>query len=310
MPNWSLWRVTKNYKDMKPSTLDELDRQEIDAPGIIAERGQIMDGWDSPFKSIGYNGIKDLIESKRFDEDLKGQALEILENIFFLDSAFEVIENSTDDRFLLSTFESKNATPPKIIIDLCHETIDDFFGKYPQNTKGNLEHHLLDKIKRNGFIIYGLKEIRSILSNMKNTNTEKTINRGDIIADCISEKKSWKLLMTSLFHGEHNWNVNPSYMTSKNNLLPYHIMCYESLAYIREDRNYIIETEPLNNVCHAIDINQQIAIFACYSTENPDAKRWTGSTSIKFLGKFKIDKVRSEQEKHLAFKLDKDRIII
>ena len=87
---------------MKPSILDELDRKEIDVPGIVDEQGQIMDGWDSPFKSIGYNGIKDLIESKIFDENLKGQALEILENIFFLDSAFEVIENSTDDRFLLS----------------------------------------------------------------------------------------------------------------------------------------------------------------------------------------------------------------
>ena len=46
---------------MKPSILDELDRKEIDVPGIVDEQGQIMDGWDSPFKSIGYNGIKDLI---------------------------------------------------------------------------------------------------------------------------------------------------------------------------------------------------------------------------------------------------------
>ena len=45
MPNWSLWRVTKNYKDMKPSILDELDRKEIDVPGLSMNKVKLwMDG--------------------------------------------------------------------------------------------------------------------------------------------------------------------------------------------------------------------------------------------------------------------------
>ena len=95
----------------------------------------------------------------------------------------------------------------------------------------------------------------------------------------------------------------------KKSTLPYQVFVYECLPYIREEGNYLIETQmPLDT---SSDVNKfsgqtDILMFSCFSSDDPTATSWTGCASMKFLGIYRLDKEKSLNENYLSFRLIKD----
>jgi hypothetical protein len=142
--------------------------------------------------------------------------------------------------------------------------------------------------------------------------SKKSIAKDTEIINGVSvlKERGWRFIMDKLLHGNHNWACSMSYLHAigkiQSSLLRYNVICYECLPYIREDKDYCIETKwQLDNNINAIDEledNKQIAIFACYCPSDQTKEGWSGNTAVKFLGVYKLDKERSKKENHLAFK--------
>lgn len=283
----------------------------------IQEEWNIKPEGEDPFKSVGYDGIKNFIESK-ISPDVQARALKVLEDLFYLNSPIEVIKNRKKTKFLLRTTPSKNISP-NLIIDLCHENTDILFEEIDEDIRESVKSDFPKCIDCIGYSLFGLKDIEDALSIIKKVNRQRIIEKGESIAvgySLLGEKIHWTI-MSLLFHGRHNCTCNMSYESNANlcnSILPYHVFCYECLKYIKEEKDCRIETKmDLNQFkgFENVDDNKEIAMFSCCDLDNPEAEGWPAiRTSVKFLGMFKVDKERSMQERHWAFKLVSDKLTI
>ena len=83
------------------------------------------------------------------------------------------------------------------------------------------------------------------------------------------------------------------------------MICYESLAYIKEDKDYCIETKvPFEwpDSVQDLDEHKRVAIFACYDPSDPQASLLKGEIALKYLGMYYFDKERSEKACYVSFK--------
>lgn len=140
------------------------------------------------------------------------------------------------------------------------------------------------------------------------------MKKDDIVSDGMGTYANYKWTEDlNTWFQKGNWHCNMSYVVLnahlKNSTLPYQVFVYECLPYIREEGNYLIETQmpleissDLNNYSGQTDI----LIFSCYSPDDPTATSWTGYASMKFLGIYRLDKEKSLKENYLSFRLIKD----
>ena len=140
------------------------------------------------------------------------------------------------------------------------------------------------------------------------------LEKGQIVSQGPGTTNSkWKEDLDKLFQ-KGNWYCSKYYgpmaMRLKHSTLPYQVVVYECLPYIREDDNYLIETQiPLNDP--SVDLNSysedtDILVFSCFNPINPSATSWTSHASMKFHGVYRLDKGKSKMENFISFHLIKD----
>ena len=110
-----------------------------------------------------------------------------------------------------------------------------------------------------------------------------------------------------------NWHCSQSYVDSATYLekstLPYQVIVYECLPYVKEDGDFLVETQiPLGTSSDINKFSEQtdILIFSCFCPDNPAVTSRTGIASMKFLGIYRLDKEKSQKENYISFRLIKD----
>ena len=254
-------------------------------------------------KSVGLKDILSLVESYNWHR--KGFSLQIAENIYFYNSKANIVK--VEDKSLIVLPESE------VVIDLFNNEKEDFIGLQYKDDADYIN-KILKVIGREGYVFYSLNDALKANKILQHASpfSKYCIAKNTIITNGISvlDKDGWRFVMTKFLHGEHNWVCSMSYLHAigqmKSSLIRYNVICYECLPYIREDKDYCIETKgPLDNNIDALDEledNKQIAIFACYCPTDQMKEGWSGNTAVKFLGVYNLDKERSKKENHLAFK--------
>ena len=130
--------------------------------------------------------------------------------------------------------------------------------------------------------------------------------------DDIPQKKNNKIanspiatfLLNSLFKGESNWACGQSYCDVvellKHSRIEEDVLCYEGLCDFKLEECKLIENRPLRDeFFDEYSFDRTIVIFSLLDSPNE---------GIKFLGKYKIDKKDSRENKHLSFKLHETRL--
>ena len=309
--------------------LDELEDIAVNTQQMIAEETRIVGPWENAEPvPVTKEELLDMVK------DLTGFAKSVVDQLYYFNSKVEKVEIG-DKQVLLILRDAE------VIIDLFNNRREDFIKSNQYKSKDEYIAMILEAIGTGGFEYYSLNEALLAIHALRTTNLNNSIvlnkndfepiikrengtiilKEGAIVANCITIIKEigWKFIMNLLFHGKHNWASSQYYSASiqklKSSLLEYHVICYECLANIREEKGkektYVIETSD-NGVIEIdkLDDKKQIAIFACFNENNPNARMWVNNTSIKFMGMFKVDKARSTQENHLVFKLDDPQISI
>ena len=255
-------------------------------------------------ESVSYKDVVNLAES--YDWHRKGFSMQIAENLYLYNSKANIIK--VEDKSLIVLPESE------VVIDLFNSEKEDFIGPQYKDDVDYYINKILKVIGREGYVFYSLNDAlmaNQILQHVSQWS-KKCIARDTEITNSVSvlKERGWRFIMDKLLHGDHNWACSMSYFYAigkiQSSLLRYNVICYECIPYIREDKDYCIETKwQLDNNIHAIDEledNKQIAIFACYCPSDQMKEGWTGNTAVKFLGVYNLDKERSKKENHLAFK--------
>ena len=305
-----------NNHDM---TIDEMfsevanetaNRRPVD---VVCEEEQIIGRWKEPdVKKVGYKDLKKIIEL--IPEKLRADASEVINSISYYKTDVATV-TSNDGQVSLLLLDDIG-----LFIDLFHETKEDFIGQHEFNSTENYIYRILNAI---GHPYYTLKSLRE--ANYDSKVFSRVIGWKDLMSGDIASgygnilgKRMFRYVLTDLFRGERNWNCNFSYaaMASKldYSLLPFHVICYECLPYIKEVKEgketYRIETKlPLDDVNlddYSEDI--EIAIFSNMCSSDPTAEGWTGETTLRFLGIYNLDKVKSGKENHFAFKLKSNKL--
>ncbi len=271
------------------------------------EMDRIVNPWKSCNNTVSYSNREAIIK-------LEGSS-NVANNLFLYNSKAIIIDGPNNTKLI-------DLPDIGIIVDLFNYTKDIFIGKTEYNSTDSIIKEILIAIGRKDYVFNSASEAQSVIKVLQNNSYlyNNIIEKGDIIAQGshILKEEFWKVLMNKLFYGEHNWTCNKSYLYSieklKNSLLPYDVICYECLPYIMEEGEYCIETQyPLNtsriNIDELCD-NRRIAILACSSASNPEAEGWQGETALKFMGMYYLDKAKSKEENHLAFKLASNELLL
>jgi hypothetical protein len=255
-------------------------------------------------KSVNYNDVIKLAES--YDWHRKGFSMQIAENLYRYNSKANIVK--VEDKSLIVLPESE------VAIDLFNSEQEDFIGPQYKDDVDYYINEILKVIGREGYVFYSLNDALRANNILQRVSpfSKYCIEKDAVITNGISILKEygWRFIMDKLLHGNHNWVCSTTYLHAilkmQSSLIRYNVICYECLPYIREDKEYCIETKwQLDNDVDTIDNleeNKQIAIFACYCPSDETKERWTGNTAVKFLGVYKLDKERSKIENHLAFK--------
>ena len=230
----------------------------------------------------------------------KGYASNVVSRLYFFNSRVKVYQNDEGNQLLV-------LPDAAVVIDLFNPTSNFFLG----NNKGvSIDECVMDILRFigcEGYHFYFMRDAYDTIDQIRLISRfpEKTIKKGDVIFQGTSflNKDASEAFLNFVFHGKYNWTSN-----SKGNLeyslLPYHVICYETLAYIKDEKDYCIDLKTsLENIKldDYLD-DRQIVLLSRFSPNNPDAEGWTGETAIKFLGMYWLDRQRSREEKHIVYK--------
>ncbi len=310
-----------NFFDEHQKELEEQQKDESDhfAPKLY-EQASIPGPWHFTVPIVNGANLSDLLSLVNSCKFNKGSAEGVIDNIYLYNSTVNIIRNKEGQILLL-------LPKAEVAIDLFHSTKEEFIGPVKYDSADHYVKEILDIIGCRGYTFLALDEALNMISLLRRLNDASKITRnklsgrleehpvahkGAILSEGTSflENSSWIQTLNSLFHGRHNWACTSSYVYKfgkfDHSLLPYEVFCYECLPYIRIDGDYCIETKaPLDNThdLSPFDESTRIAIVSCYSPENPEAGGWRGQTGLRFFGIYKLDKRRSKEENHLAFKL-------
>ena len=302
-----------NNENVNDLTLDEIFNQDAkekagrDSGDVIMEEERILGKWENQdVRKIGYNGLKKLIGL--IPERLRANASEVINTISFYKSDVAII-TSKDGQVSLLLLDDIG-----LVIDLFHETEEEFIGNFKYDSLPNYIYRVLNIIGHPYYHFQALSEAYHDAKVCGRSIRWKDLQVGDIASGYgdILGKRLFSYVLTDLFRGERNWNCNFSYaaMAPRLNysLLPFHVICYECLPFIKKvnegSKIYCIETKmPLDDVNlddYSEDI--EIAIFSNVCSSDPLAEGWTGETTLRFLGVYNVDKEKSRKENHFAFK--------
>jgi hypothetical protein len=274
--------------------------------GKLAEYDSVVDPWEQ-FEDKESVCLSELLELAKSNTIEPGFSTRIADNIYRYNSKANIVESS-DHRKLVVLPDAE------VVIDLC-DTCFEFKLKY--NSMDDCIKGILHNIKREGFQFLSFDEavaVNSVLINQKKFPVEY-LNQGKEFAQGTSlfGQLFWSVLMDQICHGSHNWAPCITYSDAlgklMSSLLSYDVICYESLAYIKEESGYCIETKvPLENshVGTGIDEHRRVAIFSCFDPHDPQAEGLSTESALKYLGMYRFDKERSEKENYIAFKLCHD----
>ena len=304
--------------DEREMTIDEIftecanNEMENSSAANLAEYGMVVGPWEEyeETESVSLKDILDLVNAH--DWYRKGFSLQVANNLYLYNSKAIIVK--AEDKSLIVLPEAE------LVIDLFNNTKEDFVG-YNKKADYYVE-EILKAIGREGYVFYSLNDslsMNAVLLSRKEFPV-KYLSRDSVVAQGTSllGKPYWSALMNQICHGAHNWSPCFTYSDAldnlKNQMLDYDVICYETLAYIKEEYDYCIETKvPFGESNSNLDYNKRrrVAIFAYYDPSAPQAALFRGEIALKFLGMYYFDKARSEKEKHVAFKrYDNDKFYI
>jgi hypothetical protein len=241
-------------------------------------------------------GIKQL---KQLAATVEWMGSEVNKSLYLFNSEIFIYGNSCNDDKLLILPQAK------VVID------------YNFSVKREDVKEVLSIIGRKDYVFYYLNDayetikvlkaispIKRFPISIRNKSDITVIAQGSYLLGKDSKLKGREHdfqtnLFNLLFHGEHNWECQQSYIQAvcklEQSLLPNHIFCYEDSSYIKKDNEYCIETLTINELKVDFDkcdwtTPKKIAIFS----KDGDV--------IKFYGVFKLDKDNSKSYSSLAFK--------
>ena len=308
-----------NNENTNDMTIDEIfcqvAKEQVDRdPGdVIMEEERILGKWENPdVRKIGYNDLRNLIGL--IPERLRANASEVINTISFYKSDVATI-TSNDGQVSLLLLDDIG-----LVIDLFHEANEEFIGNFEYDSLPNYIYRVLNKIGHPYYHFQTLSEAYHDAKVCSRVTKWKDLQVGDIASGYgdILGKRLFSYVLTDLFRGERNWNCNFSYAAMAPrldySLLPFHVICYECLPYVKEVKEgskiYCIETKmPLDDVNlddYSEDI--EIAIFSNVCSSDPSADGWTGETTLRFLGVYNVDKEKSRKENHFAFKQKSNKL--
>ena len=310
-----------NYSNMnmgKEETMDNLNVDEIfnqiaeeesrvNISAKVGEQGRILERWENPeIKQVGYNYLQGLLN--RVPTELRANAAEVINTLSYYNADI-ISVTSNDDQISLLLLDDIG-----LYIDLFHETAEDFIGPHECDYTKNYIGLILNQIGHGQYRLQTLRDAYNDCLIYKRLFRWKDIQRGDIATGNgnILGRRFHSYILSDLFRGERNWNCNFTYgaMVSKleYSLLPFQVICYECLAYVKEEKDgtdtYCIETKNTLDDVNLDKYSEQtdIAIFSLLSANDTTSEGWTGDTTLRFLGVYNLDKEKSEREKHFAFK--------
>lgn len=297
--------------DKKEDFLDEIMRkcnEDIEEKSSINTIA-LYDIYVGPWKQFNETenvSLKDILDMVNVHVHVlfdKGSSLRVANNLYLYNSKANIVQ--AEDKSLIILPEAE------VAIDLFHNSKEEFVG-----TDKDADYYIMEILKaigRDGYVFYSLNEalsVNTLLVNRKEFPV-KCISDGTVVAQGASlfGKPYWTALMNQISHGAHNWTTCMTYSEAidrlKNQLLNFDVVCYETMAYIKEADDYCIETKvPFNGSNGVLDYKdrQSVAIFACFNPNDPQAKVLRGEIALKYMGMYRFDKDRSEKENYVSFK--------
>jgi hypothetical protein len=299
--------------EVRNLTIDDLingameENRNYSGAGHVSEQDIILDRWDnSDVKQVGYKYLKALLE--QIPEGLRTEASEVINTLSYYNCDIQSI-TSNDGQISLLLLDDIG-----LYIDLFHETDEDFIGPHSYDSTANYIYQILDKFGHGLYKFQNLKAVNEECKALHKAFRWKDIQRGDIAKGYgeIQGHRFSSYVLTQMFRGERNWESDFTYasMFSKLelSLLPFHVICYESLPCIKEERTesgtYCIETNKSVDGVNLDDYSEQtdIAIFSLVNATDPASSNITGEEILRFLGVYRLDKEKSKKENYFAFK--------
>lgn len=251
-------------------------------------------------KKLPFATLKDLEGVADKVEWEKGYASNVVSRLYYFNSRVKVYQNDEGNQLLV-------LPDAKVVIDLFNYTSDFFLGNNKEVSIDKCVMDILRFIGCEGYHFYFLRDAYNTINQISLIPRfpERTIKKGEVLFQGTSflNSNASEAFLNFVFHGNYNWASN-----SKGNLeyslYPNPVICYETLAYIKVEKDYCIDLKTSIDNIQLDDYldNRQIVLLSRFSPNNPDAEGWTGETAIKFLGMYKLDRQRSRDEKHLVYK--------
>jgi hypothetical protein len=295
-------------KEAKNLSIDDLFTEaNYSGADCVLEQDMILGRWDnSDIKQVGYKYLKALLE--QIPEGLRTEASEVINTLSYYNCDIQSV-TSNDGQISLLLLDDIG-----LYIDLFHETDEDFIGPHSCDTTAKYIYQILKKIGHELYKFQNLKAVNEECKALHKAFRWKDIQRDDIAKGYgeIQGHRFFSYVLTQMFRGERNWECGFTYasMSSKLelSLLPFHVICYECLPYIKEERTesgiYCIET---NKSVDGVNLEEysehtDIAIFSLVNATDPASSNITGEEILRFLGVYRLDKEKSKKENYFAFK--------
>lgn len=303
--------------DEKKMSLEEMifqsvQSEEESSAKMVSEYSDAVGPWSEydEIENVSLKDILDLVEGYNWYR--KGFSLQVADNLYLYNSKAIIVK--AKDKSLIVLPEAE------VVLDLFHNNKEDFVG-YDKRADHYVD-GILKAIGREGYVFLSLNDALAINATFLSRKEfpVKYFIKDSVVAQGTSlfGHSYWSTLMNQICNGAHNWAPCMTYLDAlgklKNQLLGFDVICYECLAYIKDEKDYCIETKaPFDESNKNLDIDghKRVAIFACYDPRDPQASMLSGESALKYLGMYTFDKARSEKEKHVAFKrYDNDKFYI
>lgn len=230
----------------------------------------------------------------------KGYALNVVSRLYLFSSRVKKYQNENGDILLV-------LPDAKVVIDLFNYTSDFFLRNNKEISIEECFDDILNFIGCEGYHFYFLKDAYDTINQICVIPRfpKKTIKKDDVIFQGTSffKNNASEEFLNFVFYGNYNWTSN-SKVNLEYSLFPYHVICYETLAYIKDEKDYCIDLKSSLENIQLDDYldNRQIVLLARFSPNNHDAEGWSGETAIKFLGMYWLDRKRSREGNRLVYK--------
>lgn len=275
---------------MTPSFEDDIYSQQIQVNASESLIDCPIDFWEEITYIQGTSILKSLQELLPSVTYRRGFAQRVIENLYYYNSKVEILKNR-DSRILLILREAE------VVLDLFNYKRE-WFAKEDDIKK------VLREIGCESFVYISLEEAEQANNILCQTNKKNNIKTGIVsYGTSMFGKDLWKVALTTMFHGEHNWVCGNSYIEMighlQERIYPLEVICYERTSYYRIEDTYLIESNK-SEILEELETNP-VAIFSCNHQSPSDVQ-------LLFHGQYEFDKARSLKDGCISFKRIKNSI--